>query len=378
MGTNIIQFKYAEPWADRRHFIDEEDVRVLLSRLPKELYKRLEGVYFKDDSFGGKRYGYTTAAGRREITLCALPPRISLTGVLSRYKQSHSSFGAIKGAQWPSLAVRRFMLYDVFLHELGHLQTIRPEIKNNSKERFANELKAQEFADYWREKLYSEAFDHPDPVHNPPSKQELQNVQAHWIPAHTEYKKGLKLWQEKSRDDALFYYHKALKIYPEHAYALEAVGIYNYFNMEESVRAMGFLSRAVQVDPTLLYGNFFLALSYTEQGQKELAIHHFEKSLRIDRGNRSMFSVYARALADWGDFEKAGQIFRKIRRKKNLDGFTLHNYKQFLLHPKHPDRAQNLIQFKDLFQPKDLKIKWDRISRSTRSMQIHYRWNLTK
>ena len=54
------------------------------------------------------------------IAICALPRRVSLTRFLRHRRQSPREFGARRGAQWPILAVKRFMLYDVFLHELGH------------------------------------------------------------------------------------------------------------------------------------------------------------------------------------------------------------------------------------------------------------------
>jgi hypothetical protein len=69
--------------------------------------------------------------------------------------------------------VRRFFLYDVFLHELGHLQVIDPAAKN-LKRRFASETLAEEFANRWRRSLWSKHFDHPDPIHNPPGKDETR------------------------------------------------------------------------------------------------------------------------------------------------------------------------------------------------------------
>jgi hypothetical protein len=80
---------------------------------------------------------------------------------------SPSMFGAARGAQWPRPAVRRFLLYHVFLHELGHLQIVNPKAKS-LRRRFASQTLAQEFANHWRSVLWSKPFDHPDPVHNAP------------------------------------------------------------------------------------------------------------------------------------------------------------------------------------------------------------------
>jgi hypothetical protein len=60
------------------------------------------------------------------------------------------------------------MLYDVLLHELGHLQIVNP-FARTSRRRFAGETKAQSFADYWRTQLWKHPFDHSDPAHHPPS-----------------------------------------------------------------------------------------------------------------------------------------------------------------------------------------------------------------
>jgi hypothetical protein len=84
-----------------------------------------------------------------------------------RLKQSPAEFGARRGAQWPDLAIRRFLLYDVLLHELGHLQIVDARAKT-VRRKFAMETKADEFATLWRRRLWSAPFDHPDPVHNPP------------------------------------------------------------------------------------------------------------------------------------------------------------------------------------------------------------------
>ena len=72
------------------------------------------------------------------------------------------------------------MLYSVFLHELGHLQVVKAEAKT-PRRRFAGETKAQQFADLWRKRLWSERFDHPDPIHNSPTDEELERLDQHEI-----------------------------------------------------------------------------------------------------------------------------------------------------------------------------------------------------
>jgi hypothetical protein len=159
-----IQFSTTIPGGDRRHYLTEEDVMVVLSRLPEEIWRRLRAVHFNDRARGNRVLGYVNQ-GSREIAICALPPRLSLSRVAPG--QRCEQFGAKRGEQWPPLAVRRFLLYDVLLHELGHLQVVNEKTKSE-RLRFAREKCAQEFADRWRRKLWSEQFDHPDPVHNAP------------------------------------------------------------------------------------------------------------------------------------------------------------------------------------------------------------------
>ena len=161
-----LRFKYIRPGCDRQHYVNEEDILVVLSRLREEIWQRLRAVYFSDCSCGARVLG-SVRRGRHEISICALPPRVSLTRGLVK-GQTCAEFGAVRGVQWPHLAVRRFILYDVFLHEVGHLQMVNVRARGEYR-RFALEKYAQEFADKWRRKLWSEHFDHPDPAHNAPA-----------------------------------------------------------------------------------------------------------------------------------------------------------------------------------------------------------------
>jgi hypothetical protein len=172
MGARI-QFTMTLPGGDRIHHVSEGDVRILLGRLPSELYTRLRAVHFNDRSRGGRTFGYVTR-GRREIVLCALPPQMSLVRSLV-HGTTPEQFGAKRGAKWPRLAMRRFVLYDVFLHELGHLQMVDPEARSD-RLKYAREKIAHEFASEWRHRLWSERFDQADPVHNAPSVEELATL----------------------------------------------------------------------------------------------------------------------------------------------------------------------------------------------------------
>jgi hypothetical protein len=168
-----IKFTDSPTRAGRIHYLTPDDVRVLLGRLPEKLWERLLEVHFNDRGLGRRRWGYVNRA-HREITICAIPSSVS--GYTARELGcSPSTFGAMRGKQWPRLAVRRFLLYNVFLHELGHLQIVDPDAKT-LRRRFASETLAQRFANQWRRKLWSEHFEHPDAVHNPPGSEELDGT----------------------------------------------------------------------------------------------------------------------------------------------------------------------------------------------------------
>jgi hypothetical protein len=161
-----VRFSVVPPKGDRIHYVNQADVAVVLSRLPQELWRRLRGVHFNDRACRRRFLGYVSGS-RRDITLCALPPHVSLNAVCRYDRISTADFGAEFGHQWPVLAVRRFMLYDVLLHEIGHLQVFDAH-RPSRRLRFYREKLAQEFANSWRRRLWSVSFDHPDPVHNPP------------------------------------------------------------------------------------------------------------------------------------------------------------------------------------------------------------------
>lgn len=171
-----IKITYKKPGADRIHYVSEEDVLIVLGRIPLPLWEGLREIHFNDQSDRGRVLGYTGNQRRRsfEISLCALPPRYSISELLLR-KKSPSIFGAKRGKQWPQIAIRRFILYDVLLHEIGHNQIIDPRAKS-IRRKYAQERKSDDFAAFWRKKLWSSHFEHPDPVHNPPSQEELENL----------------------------------------------------------------------------------------------------------------------------------------------------------------------------------------------------------
>ena len=160
-------------------YLSAQDVDVVRDRMPAETKTRLRDVFLVGRSRGVRSLGAVTIRGRRDVELCAcLPPRVSLRRFIYQ-GQSPTEFGAPRRGQWPPWAVRRFLLYDVFLHELGHLQLVNAKSKN-WRRKYAGETWAEEFADGWRRRLFAKPFPHCDPVHNAPTEEE---------------RAGLELWE---------------------------------------------------------------------------------------------------------------------------------------------------------------------------------------
>src|SRR6185503_2711647 len=55
-----IKFSITIPGGDRRHYLTEEDVMVVLSRLPEETWRRLRAVHFNDHGGHFRVLGYVT------------------------------------------------------------------------------------------------------------------------------------------------------------------------------------------------------------------------------------------------------------------------------------------------------------------------------
>ncbi|MGN6110768.1 MAG: DUF2750 domain-containing protein [Kofleriaceae bacterium] len=155
-------------------YLNWREIDLVVERVPATYRERLRDT-FQHRSSDAKELGAVSTRGRRDINLASvLPIRVSL-GHYLHGGQSPEEFGAPKQGQWPPWAVRRFLLYDVLLHEIGHLQIVDPKA-SRVKRKFASETRAQELADELRRTLYSEPFDHPDPIHNAPTPGELATL----------------------------------------------------------------------------------------------------------------------------------------------------------------------------------------------------------
>jgi Tfp pilus assembly protein PilF len=344
-----LKFSAHPPGGDRRHSVTEADVRVVLERLPEAVWDRLAAVHFNDRG-DDRRLGYVRQ-GRREIGLCALPPRVSLASAL-RESQSPTHFGAVRGCQWPSLAVRRFMLYDVFLHELGHLQVV-DEHARSTRRKFARETRAQEFAEHWCRELWSKRFDHPDPVHNWPSGEEIEALRNGWSAGHGDYKKGLLFEEAERYEEAVLHFNRAVQSYAGHAMAWARLGALTYAGKgttQSIERSIEILRTAVRLDPSLFDATIFLALALARRGDESEARGFFERAILNDPTAPIAMSMYADALADWGHFAEAEALFKRASKKDGKCVLAIRNYGLSLIRDHNPDGNENLGRAVELFE----------------------------
>jgi len=335
---------------NRHHFVTEDEVRVVLERLPTYLWERLATVHFNDRANGCRRLGYVTG-GKDAISLCALPQRLSLTPFL-RGRQTPTQFGALRGCQWPLLAVRRFMLYNVFLHELGHLQVVKEKAKS-TRRKFAGENRAEQFADHWRRELWSRPFPHPDPVHNPPSPEELKALSDGWSNAHSDYKQGLFAEKAKRYEAAVLLYTRAVDRYSRHEMALERLGVLTYAGKgttQSTSAAIEHLDAAIELDPTLLDANLFLGFALAREGRETEARRYLERAIRLDVYPPLAMAAYADVLADWGDFADAEALFQKAIKRDPGCVFAIRDYGRSLIRNHNPEADNNIERAIKLFE----------------------------
>jgi tetratricopeptide (TPR) repeat protein len=308
-----VEFHFRQVHGDRRHYVDEDDVNVVLSRLSPEVAARIREIHFVDHARGNRVLGYTTRA-RREVALCALPHHVSLNRFLSG-PETPGMYGAVAGTQWPSLAVRRFMLYDVLLHEIGHLHVVDGR-ERSVRRKFADETIAQDLANRWREDLWSTHFDHADPVHNPPTAEETAAL-SRWGEAHAEYRRGMAAEGDTARQ----HHERAAELYPAHSHALtelshcivrQAMTELRQANPRDArQRAVELLARALHTDRTCPRANLWMGWNCGHLDRHEDARRHLASAMRQVKLNAKALASCGDAHADWGFLAEAERFFEK-------------------------------------------------------------------
>ena len=289
----MIRFTVSPTQAGRVHFVTEADIRIVLSRLPEELYSRLRSVHLNDRGMA-RTLGYVNR-GRREIALCALPRRVSL-GRAMLNGQNPRRFGGNRNGPWPSVAVRRFMLYQVFLHELGHLQIVN-ENSRSVRRKFAMETKAQDFAELWCSRLLSEPLDHPDPAHCKPTSEEFKdpNPELSDLQRRTkQFPSNAALFQElgklcsklKQRESAKTAFEQSLALNPRDAWTLMYLGNCHLQDRDYPNAAQLFL-RATELLPDRSIGYWLLGQVHERLGDWESAESHYLRAVEVEPTDKS-------------------------------------------------------------------------------------------
>jgi tetratricopeptide (TPR) repeat protein len=244
------------------------------------------------------------------------------------------------------------MLYDVFLHELGHLQIVDDKAKS-TRRRFASETRAQEFAEHWCRDLWSRPFDHPDPVHGPPSREEIASLQDGWSAANGDYKKGLLREKAKRYEEAVLLLDRAVGRHAGHAMALERLGVLTYAGRgtpESNVKSIELLRAAVRLDPTLLDANLFVAMALARQDRETEARHYFERAIGLDTHPPLAMATYADALSDWGHFAEAEALFQKAIKRDETCVLAIRDYGRCLIRNDGPGAEDDIGRAIELFE----------------------------
>ncbi|MFT4641906.1 MAG: tetratricopeptide (TPR) repeat protein [Verrucomicrobiales bacterium] len=320
----------------RRPYVGEEDVRIVLERLPKPLWSRLGDVVFRDHWRRGT-LGYVSTRGRRDIVLCDLPTHLSLRKVCAKDGISPEEFGAPSVGQWPPLAIRRYQLYGTLLHEIGHLQIVH--LKNsNPRRKFADEPKAEYFAQEWRGRLWAKPFDHPDPAHNPPNGAELATLRSNWAEAHQLYRHQLKSeneTRERNPDrhrDGRAIYQRAVDLFPQHSLALMKLGksLYVMKDGDPFENAFECFQRARFLDPWLPEASLCGGMCLGRLGRVDEMREWFARAILLDQHHPLNRCVFAEELARNRQLEEAERLFRAILRKHPRHDYALRAYARFL------------------------------------------------
>jgi tetratricopeptide (TPR) repeat protein len=244
------------------------------------------------------------------------------------------------------------MLYDVFLHELGHLQMIDQKAKTRRRQ-FACETLAQDFAERWCHELWSQPFDHPDPAHNAPTPEELAAVRDGWTAANADYKTGLLLKQSERYDEAVPLLTRAVERFPHHALALELLGGLTYAGLgttQSNVNAIELLGRAVRLDPSLLDAHLYLGLALARENRQAQARRVLERAIVLDSFAPVAMAAYADVLADWGCFAEAEALFKKALKIDPKCVLAIRDYGRCLIRDTNPDVEKNISRAIELFE----------------------------
>jgi predicted Zn-dependent protease len=187
------------------------------------------------------------------------------------------------------------MLYDVFLHELGHLQIIDGDA-GSVRRKFAMETKAQQFAMYWCKKLWSERFDHADPAHNAPTEQEFADADPEFTdvmlriqqrPDDVELLQRLDhLCRRRGKtNEAKEALEKAVALAPRNPWTNLYLGNW-YFGRDIYSGAVKYFARAIKFLPDRAVAYWCLAEAYGADGELSLADKYFQLAVEVEPSDK--------------------------------------------------------------------------------------------
>ena len=330
MGAiDTIEFVRDEVSSHFRQYVEETEIEALLAQLPEETRRDLHRVRFKNGVDTGGRLGDIASDPDPEIVIYAQAYRVSLTPYLGR-DETPETYGAVDGCRWPVLAIKRFVLYNVLLTQLGRLQV------------GASGASGEQFAGHWRRELWSREPDDSDAVHRAPTEKEARLMRVGWAAADAEYEAGLELDEAGERTSAVRHYRRSIEHYPDHALALQGLGKLTYAGFGEAPedekleRAAEWLRRALEVDPGLPDASLYLAivLSRLDKREKERAV--LDRSVVPDPSETISLATYAENLSKRGYRREAEDLFqkvlKKVPRKDSRRDLALRAYARMLLY----------------------------------------------
>jgi tetratricopeptide (TPR) repeat protein len=155
-------------------------------------------------------------------------------------------------------------------------------------------------------------FDHPDPVHNSPSSEEIASL-ARWGEAHAEYKRG--------------HFERALELCPLHSYALTQLAQDIVRDDDEARRrAVELLDRALRCDPHYFDANLRMGWNCVHLGRYEDARRHIARAERHGPLSARQLSAVGDAYADWGFLFEAERLFQRALVREPDAPRILRNY----------------------------------------------------
>lgn len=133
--------------------IREDDVKLVLERLPQETFSRFQVIHFSDPSRDLRWIGYINQE-KAEIAISLLPPGVRRIRFVMRVGGGPTSR---RFARRTNARKRRDLLFDVLVDDIGHLQIMDEQAADGVRVR-SYEPARRAHTDYWRLRLWSFNF----------------------------------------------------------------------------------------------------------------------------------------------------------------------------------------------------------------------------